>query len=60
MTKGRGITDKKWLEGSQEYNEYFRTHNRLGDIRFDKLDITHLSPAEAAIQVLRWTEMQLT
>lgn len=60
MAEGRGITDEKWLEGSQEYNEYFRTHDHLGDIQFDKLDITHLSPAEAAIQVLRWTEMQPT
>ncbi len=59
MTEGRGITDERWLNGSREYNEYFRTHNELGDVHFDKLDITRLSPVEAAEQVLNWVKMQL-
>lgn len=59
MTEGRGITDERWLNGSQEYNAYFRTHDALGDVRFDKLDITHLAPAEAAEQVLAWMNRQL-
>ena len=59
MTEGRGITDERWLNGSQEYNEYFRTHNELGDVHFDKLDITRLSPVEAAEQVLAWMNGQL-
>ena len=59
MTEGRGITDERWLNGSREYNEYFRTHNELGDVHFDKLDITRLSPVEAAEQVLNWVKKQL-
>ena len=59
MTEGRHITDERWLEGSREYNEYFRTHHELGDVHFDKLDITRLSPAEAAEQVLAWMNRKL-
>ena len=59
MTEGRGITDERWLNGSREYNEYFRTHNELGDVHFDKLDITRLSPAAAAEQVLAWMNRKL-
>ena len=59
MTVGRGITDERWLNGSREYNEYFRTHHELGDVHFDKLDITRLSPDEAAEQVLAWMNRQL-
>ena len=59
MTEGRHITDERWLEGSREYNEYFRTHHELGDVHFDKLDITRLSPDEAAEQVLAWMNGQL-
>lgn len=59
MTEGRGITDEGWLNGSREYNAYFRTHDVLGDIHFDKLDITRLAPDEAAEQVLAWMNGQL-
>ncbi len=59
MTEGRGITDERWLNGSRDYNEYFRTHDILADVRFDKLDITRLSPAEAAEQVLAWMNRKL-
>lgn len=59
MTEGRGITDEGWLNGSREYNAYFRTHDALGDVRFDKLDITRLTPHEAAEQVLAWMNRQL-
>ena len=60
MTEGRHITDERWLEGSREYNEYFRTHDELGDVRFDKLDITRLSPDEAAEYVCAWVTAQLS
>lgn len=60
MTEGRGITDEGWLNGSRAYNEYFRTHDALGDVRFDTLDITRLSPVEAAERVLAWMKAQLT
>ena len=59
MTEGRGITDESWLNGSREYNAYFCTHDVLGDVRFDTLDITRLSPAEVAEQVLVWMNTQL-
>lgn len=59
MTEGRHITDERWLKGSQEYNEYFRTHHELGDVHFDKLDITRLSPDEAAERVRTWVTAQL-
>ncbi len=59
MTDGRGITDEGWLNGSRDYNEYFRTHDLLADVRFDKLDITRLSPDEAAQQVHAWMQDQL-
>ena len=59
MTEGRGITDERWLNGSRDYNEYFRTHDILADVRFDKLDITRLSPAAAAEQVLAWMNRKL-
>ena len=59
MTEGRGIVDDDWLNGSQNYNEYFRTHDALADVRFDKLDITHLTPDEAAQHVHAWMTNQL-
>lgn len=59
MNEGRGITDAQWLDSSQEYNEYFRTRNAIGIVRFDTLDITHLSPQEAAAYVHDWVVKQL-
>ena len=59
MVEGRGITDEGWLRGSMDYNEYFRTHDALADVRFDKLDITHLTPDEAAQHVHAWMTNQL-
>ena len=59
MTEGRGITDEAWLKGSRDYNEYFRTHDALGDVAFDTLDITRLTPEEAAQKVLDWMAKQM-
>ncbi|MBQ3157625.1 MAG: hypothetical protein IJB81_12045 [Clostridia bacterium] len=59
MTEGRGITNERWLNGSMEYNAYFRTHDVLGDVHFDKLDITQLTPDEAAEHVCTWVAAQL-
>lgn len=59
MTEGRGITDEGWLNGSRDYNAYFCTHENLGDVTFDTLDITHLSPEEAAQKVLDWMAKQM-
>ena len=59
MTEGRGIADEGWLNGSRDYNAYFRTHDALGDVHFDKLDITRLTPEEAAQKVLDWMTKQM-
>ena len=59
MTEGRGITDEGWLNGSRDYNAYFRTHDALGDVHFDTLDITRLTPEEAARKVLDWMAKQM-
>ena len=59
MTEGRGITDAGWLEGSQGYNGYFRSHDRLGEVRYDQLDVTRLSPEEVAERVRQWVESKL-
>lgn len=54
MVEGRGITDEGWLNGSISYNEYFRTHTTLEDIRFEMCDITDITPEQAAENVLKW------
>lgn len=59
MTEGRRITDENWLASSREYNEYFRTHDQIGPIRFDRLDMTRLTPREAATSVRDWANAQL-
>lgn len=59
MVEGRRITDEKWLASSQEYNGYFRTHEQIGSIRFDRLDITRLTPQEAASAVRDWANAYL-
>jgi len=56
MTEGRGISDQGWLEGSQNYNEYFRQQDRLGEVSFDTLDVTCTAPDDAARKVLSWLE----
>lgn len=54
MTQGRGITDEVWLRSSCEYNDYFCTHDAIGSIPFQRLDVTRLTPQQAAQQVLHW------
>lgn len=56
MTEGRGITDEGWINGSVEYNEYFRTHEKIGEVPFSALDIENKSPMEAAQSVLQWLD----
>lgn len=59
MTEGRCITDENWLTSSRDYNAYFRTHEQIGPIRFDRLDITRLTPQEAASAVRNWANAYL-
>lgn len=54
MTEGRGIKDEGWIQASIEYNEYFRTHDAIGDMKFDKIDCSHGTPQEIAKAVNNW------
>lgn len=56
MTEGRGIVDESWIQGSVAYNEYFRTHEKIGEVSFSTLDIDNKSPMEAAQSVLQWLD----
>ncbi len=56
MTEGRGISDEEWLSSSQQYNAYFQTHSRIGDVTYDTLDISNLTQDEAAKAVLMWLQ----
>ncbi len=56
MTEGRGIMDEGWIQGSVAYNEYFRTHEKIGEVSFFTLDIDNKSPMEAAQSVLQWLD----
>lgn len=54
MTEGRGIDDAGWIQSSVDYNNYFRTHNSLGETKFETLDCTTGTPEEIAEKVLEW------
>ena len=54
MAEGRGIDDETRIQSSIDYNNYFRTHNYLGDTEFDTLDCTNATPKEVAMKVLEW------
>lgn len=56
MTEGRGITDEGWVAGSVGYNEYFKSHDSIGDLKFETLDIDSKTPSEVADQVISWVE----
>lgn len=56
MTEGRQITDEGWINGSVQYNQYFRTHDKIGETAFDTLDTQNRSVEEVAADVLRWLE----
>lgn len=54
MQEGRGITDENWINGSSDYNRYFMGHDSLGEMTFDKYDITGKNPKEVADYVIGW------
>lgn len=54
MTEGRRITDDGWINSSVAYNDFFRTHGRIGEVRFDTLDTEGKTVPEAAEAVLSW------
>lgn len=54
MMEGRNITSEEWINGSVEYNTFFRTHQQIGEVGFETLDTEGKSVAEAAQAVLQW------
>ena len=54
MTKGRGITNNAWINDSIEYNEFLRSHDSIGDLKFERLNISDLSVAQVADKVISW------
>jgi len=54
MTEGRGITNESWIHSSVEYNAFFLSHSAIGSVPFETLDVTRLTPDEAAAHVLEW------
>lgn len=54
MREGRGITDEGWIQSSVDYNEYFKTHCRLGDMEFETCDISGKTPEQVADDVINW------
>lgn len=54
LINGRGISDEGWIEKSLEYNHYFVSHSTIGEVKYDKLEITDKPPKEAAKLVLAW------
>lgn len=54
MIEGRNITSEEWLISSNEYNNYFTTHDRIGEVKYEKLDITLMSIEEIADYVTQW------
>ena len=54
MTKGRGITDQGWIAGSIGYNEYFKSHNCIGNLSYETLNVDLKTPSEVADDVIQW------
>ncbi len=56
MEEGRRIEDKDWIQSSLDYNNYFRTHNTIGNTKFESLDCTNNPPTQVAEKVLKWVK----
>ncbi len=54
MSEGRGITDANWIKGSVDYNNYLKTHNTLGDMTYETLDISNKTVEQVADYVIKW------
>lgn len=54
MRDGRKIDDAGWIQSSVDYNNYFRTHDSIGDTKYDTLDCTNGTPEEIAKKVYSW------
>ena len=54
MREGRNITNDGWIDSSVEYNNFFRTLDRIGEVQFETLDTEGKTIVEAAEAVLAW------
>lgn len=54
MTEGRNITSEDWLNSSVEYNNYFMTHDKIGEVKYEQFDITNKTVEEIADYVTQW------
>lgn len=54
MTEGRNITSEEWINSSIDYNNYFINHEKIGETKFSKLDITNMKVDEIADYVVQW------
>ena len=54
MRDSRKIDDAGWIQSSVDYNNYFRTHDSIGDTKYDTLDCTNGTPEEIAKKVYSW------
>ena len=59
MTVGRGITNDGWINSSVDYNKYFKTHEKIGEVSFTTIDTDGKSPIEAAKCILKWMNSEV-
>lgn len=59
MTEGRGIGDPEWVQSSVDYNRYFMEHGSIGSVPYETLDVTGLTPGEAASAAESWIKGKL-
>ncbi len=57
MTDGRGIADEGWISSSMDYNEFFKTHEKIGEVPFSTINVDERTPEETAKCILEWMEM---
>lgn len=60
MVQGRGITDDEWIRSSVEYNNYFKTHTAIYDIRFDVCDTEGKEVGQVVEEVKKWVTEKMT
>lgn len=59
MTQGRKIEDEQWIQGSIDFNEWFKTKSREYEYPIDVYDITERSSSEVADYVDLWVHEKL-
>jgi len=54
MTGGRSITDKNWINGSKDFNQWLKDNADKTLPKMELLDITHLELEESATYIDEW------